>query len=248
MSRQGLVWSRARVERNWALLTPEGVAESVLPEWAGTVTKILAAPGMGAGFAQYDLAIEAGGGTQQALPENIEAFVYVLAGQVRCDINGSGHVLTTGSFAYMKPGSRFMVTADTAARLLWLKKRFLPFGNARPYDLVGNEQKLPGETYMGFEGLILKTLLPVDTAWDMAMNIFTFPLGASLPMIETHVMEHGLVMLQGQGLYYLGREWMEVQSGDFIWMGPYVPQSFYATGAGPARYIYYKDVHRDVTL
>ena len=248
MSRQGLVWSRARVERNWALLPAEGVAESVLPEWEGTVAKIQAAPAMGAGFAQYDLTLAARGGTQQSLPDHVEAFVYVLAGEVRCDVNGSGHVLGTGGFVYMRPGSRFMITADASARLLWLKKRFVAFGTSRPHDVVGNEQQMPGETYMGFEGLILKTLIPVETAWDMAMNIFTFPLGASLPVVETHVMEHGLVMLQGQGLYYLGREWLEVQSGDFIWMGPYVPQSFYATGAGPARYIYYKDVHRDVPL
>ncbi|MGH7730268.1 MAG: hypothetical protein ACRENJ_03360, partial [Candidatus Eiseniibacteriota bacterium] len=36
--------------------------------------------------------------------------------------------------------------------------------------------------------------------------------------------------------------------GDFIWMGPYAPQSFYATGSQPSRYLYYKDVHRDVEL
>jgi (S)-ureidoglycine aminohydrolase len=82
----------------------------------------------------------------------------------------------------------------------------------------------------------------------MAMNIFTFPPGYSLPMIETHVMEHGLYFLQGQGLYYLGATWSEVKAGDFIWMGPYVPQSFFATSTTASRYIYYKDVNRDVTL
>lgn len=248
MSRKGLVWSRARVERDWALLPPEGVAESVLPEWEGTASKILAAPAMGAGFAQYDLTIATDGGTQQTLPEHVEAFLFVHSGKVRCDVNGSGQTFEPGGYTYMRPGSRFMVHADTDAKLTWLKKRYVPFGGSRPWDVFGNEREMPGETYMGFEGLILKTLLPVDPAFDMAMNIFTFPLGASLPVIETHVMEHGLVMLQGQGVYYLGREWMEVQAGDFIWMGPYVPQSFYATGGEPARYLYYKDVHRDVTL
>lgn len=248
MSRSGLVWSRARVERRWALLPAEGVAESVLPEWEGTVAKVLAAPALGAGFAQYDLALAEDGGTQQSLPEGIEAFLYVFEGKVRCDVNGSGQSLAPGGFVYMRPGSRFMVHADTAARMLWLKKRYVPFGTLRPHDEVGQEQQIPGETYMGIEGLVLKTLLPAEPAFDMAMNIFTFPLGASLPVIETHVMEHGLVMLQGQGVYYLDREWLEVKAGDFIWMGPYVPQSFYATGAVPARYLYFKDVHRDVAL
>jgi (S)-ureidoglycine aminohydrolase len=248
MSRQGLVWSRARVERDWALLPPEGVAESVLPEWTSTVAKILTAPAMGAGFVQYDLTLAAGGGTKQTLPEHVESFLFVLEGSIRCDLNGSGRTLDVGGFAYMRPGSRFMVQADAHAKLLWLKKRYVPFGNTKPHDVVGSEKSIAGETYMGFEGLILKVLLPADLTWDMAINIFTFPLGASLPVIETHVMEHGLVMLQGQGVYYLGREWMEVQAGDFIWMGPFVPQSFYATGAVPARYLYYKDVHRDVTI
>jgi (S)-ureidoglycine aminohydrolase len=80
----------------------------------------------------------------------------------------------------------------------------------------------------------------------MAMNIFTFPPGYSLPVVETHVMEHGLYFLEGQGLYYLGDAWREVRAGDFIWMGPWCPQSFYATSSAPARYVYYKDVNRDV--
>ena len=248
MSRKGLVWSRARVERDWALLPPQGMAESVLPEWTSTVAKVLAAPAMGARFVQYDLRVGKGGGTQQQLPEHVQAFVFVQGGSVRFDVNGAGSTLAAGGFLYMKPGSRFAITAQEDAHLLWLKKRHVPFGSVRPHDLVGDETKLAGETYMGMEGVILKTLLPLDTAFDMAMNIFTFPPGGSLPITETHVMEHGLVMLQGQGVYYLGREWMEVQAGDFIWMGPYVPQSFYATGDEPTRYIYYKDVHRDVQL
>ncbi len=248
MSRMGLVGSRARVERDWALLPPEGMAESVLPEWTQTVAKVLAAPAMGARFVQYDLRVGKGGGTQQQLAEHVQSFVFVHSGEVRCDVNGAGHTLGAGGFLYMKPGSRFAITAQADAQLLWLKKRYVPFGTGQPHDLTGDDAKLAGETYMGMEGVILKTLLPVDHAFDMAMNIFTFPPGGSLPITETHVMEHGLVMLQGQGVYYLGREWMEVQAGDFIWMGPYVPQSFYATGAVPTRYIYYKDVHRDVRL
>lgn len=248
MAHAGLVGNRARVERDWALLPPEGMAESVLPEWTSTVAKILAAPALGARFAQYDLRVSKGGGTQQQLEEGVQAFVFVQAGSVRCDLNGAGHTLGRGGFVYMKPGSRFAIQAQEDAHLLWLKKRYMPFGATRPHDLVGDDNKLAGETYMGMEGVILKTLIPVDHAFDMAMNIFTFPPGASLPITETHVMEHGLVMLQGQGVYYLGREWMEVQAGDFIWMGPFVPQSFYATGTEPSRYIYYKDVHRDVQL
>ena len=54
------------------------------------------------------------------------------------------------------------------------------------------------------------------------------------------------LFLQGKGVYRLGDEWMEVEKDDFIWMGPYCPQSFYAAGEQPAKYIYYKDVNREI--
>ncbi len=248
MAQSGLVVSRAVVRRNYAILPPEGMAASVLPEWRDTVARVLAAPAMGARFAEYLLEVAPGGGTEQHLREDLQMFLYVLGGQAELDLNGKSQRLAAGGFAYGRPGSRFALRAASTLRLLWLKKSYVPFGTQRPADRVGDEAKVPGETYMGIEGLLLKTLLPADLAFDMAMNIFTFPPGYSLPMIETHMMEHGLYFLQGQGLYYLGDTWSEVRSGDFIWMGPYVPQGFYATSTTPARYLYYKDVHRDVEL
>ena len=38
-------------------------------------------------------------------------------------------------------------------------------------------------------------------------------------MVEIHVMEHGLLMLEGGGIYRLGDSWYPVEAGDFIWMG-----------------------------
>jgi len=42
--------------------------------------------------------------------------------------------------------------------------------------------------------------------------------GAALSMVEMHVMEHGLIMLEGGGIYRLGEFWYPVTAGDFIWM------------------------------
>lgn len=247
MPQSGLVASRAIVRRNYAILPPEGMAISVLPEWRDTVARVLAAPAMGARFAEYLLELAPGGGTQQGLRESVQMFLYLLEGQAELELNGRSHRLAAGGFAYGRPGTRFALRATSAARLLWLKKTYVPFERS-PADHVGDEAAVKGETYMGIEGILLKTLLPADLEFDMAMNIFTFPPGYSLPVIETHVMEHGLYFLQGQGLYYLGDTWSEVKAGDFIWMGPYVPQGFYATSGTPSRYLYYKDVHRDVEL
>jgi (S)-ureidoglycine aminohydrolase len=248
MPQSGLVLSRAVVRRDYAILPPEGVAPSVLPEWRETVAKVLAAPAMGARFAQYLLELAPGGGSRQTLPGPIEAFFYLLDGRIELEASGARQVLEPGGFAYLAPGGSFQVKAASASRLLWLKKRYRPWGDARPRDRMGRESEVPAETYQGIDGLVLKTLMPAEPAYDLAMNIFTFPPGYSLPVTETHVMEHGLYFLQGQGLYYLSDRWAEVKAGDFIWMGPYVPQSFFATGSSPSRYLYYKDVHRDVEL
>jgi len=247
MPQKGLVTSRVVVERNYAILPPEGIPASALPEWSLSEVRILAAPAMGSRFAQYLIDIEAGGGSEQTLAEGIEAFFYVIDGAVNISADGMSHALKAGGFVYLKPGSKFALTSK-GAKLLWLKKRYQPFGKERPDDVAGNESAVKGEPFMGVEELLLKTLLPIHPRFDMAMNIFTFPPGFSLPVTETHVMEHGLYMLEGQGIYYLGDRWYEVRAGDFIWMGPFCPQSFYATSSSPARYIYYKDVHRDVEL
>ncbi len=77
------------------------------------------------------------------------------------------------------------------------------------------------------------------------MNVLTFQPGATLPLVEVHVMEHGLLMLEGQGVYRLGAEWYPVRKHDLIWMAPFCPQWFVAMGKSQARYLYYKDVNRD---
>ena len=82
---------------------------------------------------------------------------------------------------------------------------------------------------------------------DFSSNLtatMTYQPGASLPAVESHVMEHGLLMLEGGGIYRLDDAWYSVASGDFIWMGPYCPQWFGALGKKPAKYLIYKDWDR----
>ncbi len=114
-----------------------------------------------------------------------------------------------------------------------------------PAPVFGHEQDVAGQPFLGDPDAILRTLLPTGPAFDLAVNVFTFRPGATLPMVEVHVMEHGLLMLEGQGVYRLGVSWYPVREGDAIWMAPYCPQWFVAMGKQPARYLYYKDVNRD---
>ena len=75
-----------------------------------------------------------------------------------------------------------------------------------------------------------------------------FQPGEYLAIKELHYNQHGLLMLEGQGLYRLGAQWHPVQTGDAIYMAPFAPQWFAALAPGRSRYIIYKDVNRDPLL
>ena len=104
---------------------------------------------------------------------------------------------------------------------------------------------MEGVPFLGDPDAVLKTLLPTEPSFDLAVNSSPSDPARRLPLVEVHVMEHGLLMLEGQGVYRLADAWYPVQQGDVIWMAAYCPQWFVAMGKGPARYLYYKDVNRD---
>jgi (S)-ureidoglycine aminohydrolase len=248
-SPEQLVHSRASVRVRYAMFPLEGYPASRLPSWPGAEARILASPALGAGFAQYLIDLPAGAGGQFAADDRIETFHYVLSGAGR--LYGSEEPLSPGSFGMTPPGTvvQFSAGASQAMRLLFLRKPYQPAAGIAAFKpLQGHESRVAKEVWAANPHSLLQTLLPDEFAFDMAMNIFTFEPGFGLPVVETHVMEHGLFFLQGKGIYYLDGQWMEVEKDDFIWMGPYCPQSFYATGPTPARYIYYKNVNRDIIL
>jgi len=117
--------------------------------------------------------------------------------------------------------------------------------NGVPGRVVGSFASIKADAFLGDPDAMLTTLLPITPAFDMAVNVFNYQSGATLPFVETHVMEHGLYMRSGQGVYRLGEKWYPVAQGDSIWMAAYCPQWFIAMGKSPASYIYYKDIHRD---
>jgi (S)-ureidoglycine aminohydrolase len=241
---------RAVVKKGYTLLPQEGLCESPLPNYQEASVKILAAPVIGADFAESLINFRPGGKTVKPIQDGLEYFIYGLSGKVRLDVKSERRPVGPGDFAYLPPNLPFSVLNESKeiASILLLKRPYLPFEKESPSSVFGSEASTSGEIYMGLEGVVLKKLIPPDPAFDMAMNIFTFQPGTALPVIETHIMQHGVFMLQGQGLYYLGDRWYQVKAGDFIWMGNFTPQSFYCTGRIPAQYIYYKDINRDVTF
>ena len=236
---------RTFVRPRCALMPVAGYPFSVLPKWPGCPARILCSPALGAGFTEYLLDLPAGGDFSHAADGRVETFYYVLSGRIDLD----GNDLPAGGFALMPHDDAHHIKVTEPARLLMLKKLYEPAAGVKDdYLIVGHEKDVPADPYLGDAGVRLQVLLPDKLPFDLAMNIFTFDPGTRLPVVETHVMEHGLLFLQGRGVYYLDDCWMEAGEGDFIWMGPYVPQSFYAAGPGSAKYLYYKNVNRDVSL
>jgi (S)-ureidoglycine aminohydrolase len=133
-----------------------------------------------------------------------------------------------------------------ASRATVIEKPREPLGaNPAPAAFTGDERAIAPQSLMGDPWLEVRTLIPsTDLNFDFAVNTMTFQPGASLPMVEVHVMEHGLLMLEGGGIYRLGDRWYSATAGDFIWMGPYCPQWFGAIGKTPAKYLIYKDWNR----
>lgn len=237
---------RGRRGRCWTLLTPDNQYISQLPNLPRARVVKLATPRFaGARFAQTLIDLPSGTGTSAPCAATFEDFVYVLTGEVTL---GSAAVLAAGGFAYLPPGEALELTASGPgpARLLWIKRRYEAWPElAAPASVVGHRDDAPFEV-LPVRGLTRRELVdPSDPARDFTMSLLRFEPGAALDRVEIHDEEHGLYMTAGEGLYYLDGERLEVREDDFVYMGPYCPQSFHATGAGPAEYLLYKDVWRD---
>jgi (S)-ureidoglycine aminohydrolase len=213
-----------------------------LPGAVGVDFVIHAAPQLGAGFTQMTAEFSAGG-TLGAAPA--QRFLYVLAGELALKIGANDHHLAHGGYAYLPQGVSHAVRATTTSRVAVIEKPYCPHNGAPdPEIVVGNESTVTDVPLMGDPSLRVRSLMPDDPAYDFAVNTMTYDPGAALSMVEIHVMEHGLLMLEGGGIYRLSDSWYPVEAGDFIWMGPYCPQWFGALGKKPAKYLIYKDWRR----
>lgn len=220
------------------LQTPDTFVRAPLPGMRGATAIIHVAPVRGAAFTQYTAEFEKGG---QLAPVAWQRFVYVLGGKL--DIYG--HSFSADDYAYVPAGSGAVISATCAARAVLIEKPYQPLtGVEVPDFLAGQESLVAPQSFMGDDCLQVRPLLPDNPAFDFAVNTMTYQPGTALPMVEIHVMEHGLLMLSGGGIYRLGDHWYPVTMGDFIWMAPYCPQWFGALGRTPAKYLIYKDRNR----
>jgi (S)-ureidoglycine aminohydrolase len=236
--------TRSRICKDHALITPESFVRSTLPGWDKAEIVILISPRMGARFTQFLAYMDSGAVTGPLAPD-CQRVIFVLDGELAIEPGTKEKTLKAGGFGYLPPGANTALRATRPSRINVFEKRYMPLaGASAPRAVWGQEQDVEGVPFLGDPDALLKTLLPQEPAFDLAVNLFTFRPGAALPLVEVHIMEHGLLMLDGQGVYRLSDSWYPVQQHDVIWMAPYCPQWFAALGKGPARYLYYKDVNR----
>jgi (S)-ureidoglycine aminohydrolase len=254
-----LLSDRAMFREAYAVLprgTMRDIVTSRLPFWEDTRLWVLARPlsGFAETFSQYIVEVNPGGGSDRPeLDPQAECVLFLVEGQVLLSIGEDEHKLETGGYAYLPAGSSWTLHnagADPAV-FHWIRKAYEAVeGLGTPPAFVTSDNEVRPIPMPGTDGRWATSRFadPDDLRHDMHVNIVTFQPGASIPFAETHVMEHGLYVLEGKAVYRLNEDWVEVQEGDFMWLRAFCPQACYAGGPGPFRYLLYKDVNRHPRL
>jgi (S)-ureidoglycine aminohydrolase len=224
------------------LQTPDTFVGGPLPGFDSVTVIVHTGPAAGAAFTEYTAEFEPGGTLG---PAHGQRFLYVLEGSVTVVLEGKTHSLDPGAFGHIPANLHHTVKASTKSRVAVIEKPAVSLLNQDPAPAIfGKEDAVESQPLGGDAALQVKQLLPTVPGLDYAVNIMCFEPGASLALVEIHVMEHGLLMLEGGGIYRLANHWYPVHKGDFIWMAPYCPQWFGALGKTPAKYLIYKDWNR----
>lgn len=254
-----LLTDRAIFTQAYAVIpkgTMRDIVTSALPFWSGTRLWVLARPlsGFAETFSQYIVEVLPGGGSDR--PETnpqAQAVLFILEGEATLSVGGTIYQMTPGGYAYLPPSTDWTLhnTADQPLRFHWFRKSYEAVeGLDTPDVLVLNENDIAPTPMPGTDGKWATTRFvdPADLRHDMHVTIVTLQPGAVIPFAETHVMEHGLYVLQGKGVYHLNQNWVEVEAGDYMWLRAFCPQACYAGGPEPFRYLLYKDVNRHAAL
>lgn len=236
--------------------TMRDIVTSFLPHWTGTRAWVLARPlsGFAETFSQYIVEVAPGGGSDRPDTDPAaQSVLFVVDGEAALTFAGSTHRMGPGGYAYLPAGLDWSLqnTSGDAVRFHWIRKAYQAVaGLDMPEPFVTNETAIAPVPMPGTDGAWATTRFvdPEDLRHDMHVNIVTFKPGGVIPFMETHVMEHGLYVLEGKAVYRLNRDWVEVEAGDFMWLRAFCPQACYAGGPGRFRYLLYKDVNRHASL
>lgn len=219
----------------------------------GRVTTLIS-PRLGASFLVTLLEFD-GEEAKVSFPEGeSETFVYVLEGACTVDA-GPAQVkrLSSGGYLFVPPRQNCNLSGpDQGTRLVVFQKKFrdapltatgtpsLP----PPRMIVGRSGQVQPQPYQGDPDTRFQSLLPDEPNFDIAVLLFTFQPGASLPQVTQAAGDHGFLFLQGQGILRLEESWYPVKEGDVAWTGAHCPQWFVATGKTPAQFLFFREANR----
>lgn len=250
-----LLDSRAIVTEAYTVI-PRGsmtdIVSSRLPFWEDTELWILARPipGFCTTFSHYLVEVQPGGGSKKPDTQHgVEATLFVMAGELTLCVNGNNHNLSAGSYVYLPPSADWQLQnpGNELASFHWIRKPYeYVDGLDEPDIIVVNESDITASVMPESNGgwTTKRFVDTSDLRHDMHVTIVSFEPGALIPFMETHVMEHGLYVLEGKGVYKLNQDWVEVEAGDYMWLRAYCPQACYSGGDGTFRYLLYKDMNR----
>ena len=238
--------TRSSIRDRHALISPDSHERTIQAHWPDSLLIFVITPQMGAEFTQYFSEMPDGAEGRPPLP-SAERFVFVLAGRVQrfpSQVNATNSVKRDSRWC--RPASNTVLPRIGKRDCLSTERFYLPLEGHGALDLViGNVSDVAAAPMKGDDMLMLQKLIPERVEYDCEFNIMDFSPSASLPYVETHHMEYGLLMLSGGGVYRLDNCWYPVEGGDVIWMGPYCGQWFCAVGRSKARYLIYKNWNRD---
>ncbi|MCH6469005.1 bifunctional allantoicase/(S)-ureidoglycine aminohydrolase [Sinomonas terrae] len=253
-----ILTDRAIVKEAYTVI-PKGVLRDIvtsnLPGWENTRSWILARPiaGFATTFSQLIVEVGPGGGSKKPEPEaGVEGVVFLTKGKITLTLDGETHHLEEGGYAYLAAGADWSVANESSeiASFQWIRKAYERLEGYEAKSFVTSDKEVAPTPMPNVNGVWSTTRFadPNDLAHDMHVNIVTFEPGGVIPFAETHVMEHGLFVLEGKAVYRLNDDWVEVEAGDFMWLRAFCPQACYAGGPGRFRYLLYKDVNRQIRL
>ena len=239
---------------------PKGVMSDIvtsfLPNWVDARFWVIARPltGFAETFSHYIAEVAPNGGsTDPEVDASVESVLFVVAGTIELSIEGKLHVLNAGGYAFLPPSCNWALKNASAANATfhWIRKRYQAVaGLDTPEAFVTSDQDVAPTVMPDTDGVWATTRFvePTNLRHDMHVTIVTFQPGGSIPFAETHVMEHGLYVLQGKAVYHLNQDWVEVEAGDYMWLRAFCPQACVAAGPEPFRYLLYKDVNRHMSF
>jgi len=241
-------------------LIPQSVFSDIVcsyfPFWKETRAWVLARPlsGFAETFAQYIVEVAPNGGSDNPEPDKkAQAVLFVTSGELSLILDGKKHKMKAGGYAYISPKDKWSVKneSDKNVSFHWIRKKYHKVkGIKTPNSFVTNEQDIE-PIYMPDTNEKWSTTRFVDSkdmSHDLHVNIVNFKGGGVIPFAETHVMEHGLFVLEGKAKYRLNDDWVDVSEGDFMWLRAFCPQACIVEEGNNFRYLLYKDVNRHHSL